>query len=223
MLRMMNRLAGLDEERMAKRVLRWDIELGGVGWVRDVLNICEVWGIPSPIGPYMTLFQYDLEPIQRIALREARGHWVESAQRMPKVRTYVQIRDFMDIGTLVLANLSRGQRSTMAKLLCGILPLEIEVGRFKNVPAERRFCTLCKTEEVENEVHFVFTCEKLQVERSGTLDILMHVDNDFEELTHIESLRKLISPGRIKTFAECLEHLYRFRQDVIYKPNSTRH
>ena len=127
MLRLMNRLARMDEGRMAKKILRWDIALGCVGWMRDILDICEMWGIPSPVGPYMTVYQYDLEPIQRIALRGARERWVEAAHRMPKLRTYVQIRDFMDIGILVQANLPRGQRSTMAKMLCGILPLEIEV------------------------------------------------------------------------------------------------
>ncbi len=41
---------------------------------------------------------------------------------------------------------------------CGILPLEIETGRWQNKPVEERICKVCESDEVENEFHFIFSC-----------------------------------------------------------------
>ena len=40
----------------------------------------------------------------------------------------------------------------------GILPLALEVGRFKNIPEEQRLCELCDLQEVDNESHFHLYC-----------------------------------------------------------------
>ena len=49
-------------------------------------------------------------------------------------------------------------RSALAKLRFGILPLEIEVGRFHDIPEYCRLCKLCDMQCVENERHFLFDC-----------------------------------------------------------------
>ena len=49
---------------------------------------------------------------------------------------------------------SKMSRSIFAQLRLGILPLEIETGRFRNIPSENRMCHFCKN-EVEDELHFV--------------------------------------------------------------------
>ena len=36
--------------------------------------------------------------------------------------------------------------------------LEIEIGRSKNIPAESRFCPICKSDNVEAEIHFLTEC-----------------------------------------------------------------
>ena len=40
----------------------------------------------------------------------------------------------------------------------GILPLNIETGRFRNQPIEQRICNLCELNEIEDELHFLFKC-----------------------------------------------------------------
>ena len=41
----------------------------------------------------------------------------------------------------------------------GVLPLEIETGRFKNIQPEERYCVLCKQDLVEDEKPFLCTCK----------------------------------------------------------------
>ena len=36
--------------------------------------------------------------------------------------------------------------------------LEIELGRFKNIPPEERYCRLCNLNQVEDKFHFIMSC-----------------------------------------------------------------
>ena len=48
----------------------------------------------------------------------------------PKLRTYVQVKDFDNLTCLVKSNMSRCKMSITAQFLCGILPCELAIGRF---------------------------------------------------------------------------------------------
>ena len=50
-----------------------------------------------------------------------------------------------------------GQRSAMACFRCGIVPINIELGRYVNVPADQRFCHVIDN-CIEDEVHTVVRC-----------------------------------------------------------------
>ena len=43
---------------------------------------------------------------------------------------------------------------------------EIEKGRHFNIPSDKRYCKLCKNDTVEDEIHFLLQCPKLEIERS---------------------------------------------------------
>ena len=36
--------------------------------------------------------------------------------------------------------------------------LEIELGRYKNIPAEERHCRICKSSQIEDEFYFIMCC-----------------------------------------------------------------
>ena len=55
-------------------------------------------------------------------------------------------------------NISRYKRSLFAQFRCGILPLQIEVGRYRDVPLCDRLCELCEEGSVEDEIHFLCEC-----------------------------------------------------------------
>jgi hypothetical protein len=50
--------------------------------------------------------------------------------------------------------------------------LEIEFGRYKNVPREERFCKYCDKRTVEDEFHFAFECNKYENLRNTSHNIL---------------------------------------------------
>ena len=101
-----------------------------------------------------------------------------------------------------LCLMTRFQRSTFAKVRCGILPIQIEVGRFRgqNVTVYEcdRICPICRT-AVESEIHFLFECPAYDVIRnefianigidplSNSVDKMKHCMN-LHQSTCIQSL-----------------------------------
>ncbi len=82
--------------------------------------------------------------------------WVNIA-RKPKFRTYVTFKDTNEVKRYVLSFMNRKHRSYLAQYRCGILPLEIETGRWQNKTMEKRICKVCESGKVENELHFIFS------------------------------------------------------------------
>ncbi len=54
--------------------------------------------------------------------------------------------------------MSRQHRSYLAQLRSGILPLQLEVGRWINKAVEEQLCLICNNGIVEDEEHFLFHC-----------------------------------------------------------------
>jgi hypothetical protein len=114
--------------------------------------------------------------------------WKTEVESKPKLRTDMEIKSNVDAKKYVLLNLTRKERSLLAQLRSGILPLMIETGRFRNIPKERRTCPVCASNEIEDEIHFLFNCKTYEIfgnefyhkitARFGTLDEL----NNFQKL-----------------------------------------
>ena len=87
---------------------------------------------------------------------------------MPKLRSYRLYKNEFKAESYVIMHLPKFERSLVAQLRAGILPLKLETGRFKNIKdeitgryrkieVEERICDFCKN-GVEDEVHFICCC-----------------------------------------------------------------
>ena len=63
--------------------------------------------------------------------------WRNTVQSKPKLRTYNQIKDSFETEEYVKYINNRRERSILAQFRCGILPLELETGRYRNIKANR--------------------------------------------------------------------------------------
>ncbi len=106
---------------------------------------------------YENLLEIDLTDFQQKLDIFAQEKWLESVYSKPKLRTYRKYKTELVPEDYVLRLMSRYHRSTFAKFRCGILPLAIEVGRYRGVKVEERICPLCKN-GVESETHFLLEC-----------------------------------------------------------------
>ncbi len=87
----------------------------------------------------------------------------------------------------------------MACLLCGILPLEVETGRFTDTKKELRFCKCCNGGKLEDEVHFLFHCDKFVEERKCLIDPLLDNSPETKGMYEYDKLKWLLDRTRVKT------------------------
>ena len=154
--------------------------------------------------------KYDLDAAYSAAKKFSQDRQWNEALSKRKLHSYV-----------VKANMKRGPCSLTGKLLCGILPLEIETARYKSkkdrIPPKKRLCKLCQKGVVKTEYHFLFSCAPLQAERSAFY--VKYVANlpEFMLMPDAMKVRWLLSKDRIKQFAELVEALYFKRRFILYK------
>ena len=83
--------------------------------------------------------------------------WCNKLVFKPKLRTYKMFKSHKYTENYVKFNLSCKERSMLAKFRMGVLPINIEVGRYRNISVDQRFCYNCVT-EIEDEIHFLLVC-----------------------------------------------------------------
>jgi len=82
----------------------------------------------------------------------------------PKLRQYVHFKSNYEMEPYINLVSNKFERSLIAKLRCGILQLNVELGRFNQTKLEDRLCKICKEGFVEDEIHFVCVCSKYRIE-----------------------------------------------------------
>ena len=71
--------------------------------------------------------------------------------------------------------------------LTGCLPIEIEHGRYCNIPWLERKCKLCNN-EVGDEIHFLLKCKALEAKRQACLNELKDLESELDPFKQINIL-----------------------------------
>jgi hypothetical protein len=72
--------------------------------------------------------------------------------------------------------------------------LEIELGRYKNIPRNHRHCKFCKT--VDDEFHFFLNCKVTDNIRPSFIDFMKTKYPHFKQLTSLEKLKIILNPDK---------------------------
>ena len=88
-------------------------------------------------------------------------------------------------------NLKRSQRSLIAKLRLGILPIRVETGRYNNTIRQERICLICNNGNIEDEYHVMFYCEVYKASRSTLLTYASQIEKDFRTFNDTQKLEFL--------------------------------
>ena len=118
---------------------------------------------------------------------------------------------------LIEKNLHRGLRSTIAKLLCGILPIELEVGRHVDLKPEQKICKLCKKQLVEDEMHFILCCGKFKDMRDNILKPLLVFNPETSNMSNHVNLSWIISKPILVESAPIIDAMVKERQNIAYE------
>ena len=179
------------------------------GWIDEVRVVAGLLYLP----PLSLDAVYSMEAIDAAMLRLSQDRWWESGITMPKLRTYVTFKSLEEPDMLVRSNLKRYGRILLAKLVSGIMPVEIETGCYVGTPREERLCKVCNCGKVEDEFRFLFSCIAYQLECSNYY--LSYVNNAFEDF--------MLSPDSVRVVWRTLStpvylwNLYREHREIFYK------
>ena len=113
-------------------------------------------------------------------------------------------------------NIPKFHRSLFAQLRAGILPLQIEKGRYRNIPISERLCIICNDGEIEDEIHFVCSCAAYSDFRSDLFSYARTQFSDFDDVDVITKFVLLMSNCHKQmitfTVKACLK-----RRSIIYR------
>ena len=158
----------------------------------------------------------DLDVAEAWLKKINREKWWLEAHTKPKLRTFVEIHDRGQTQTIVKRNLSRSQRSLITKLKCGVLPLALETGRFKDIDEELRQCIICTGNHVENEIHFLLKFKALkQTRKPFKAEFKKHID--FKRTPDHDIVKFMLSSDMLKLTCDMVEALYNKRNELMYK------
>ena len=71
----------------------------------------------------------------------------------------------------------------------------IEQGRYQivHLPREHRLCPLCNSNQVEDEIHFFFQCNKYSVQRKAFINQINRIIPDFDKKSSPESIKLIMN------------------------------
>ncbi len=137
---------------------------------------------------------------------------------MPNRRTYVKFKKRFEVEPYILSFMNRKRRSHLAQFRSGILPLQIEVGRWANKNVEDRLCLVCNEGLVEDEQHFIFHCNYYNLKRCDYFAHMTKSVPNFMNLIEDEKLHIFMFKENVQEFSKyiCNIYIYEMRQEKIF-------
>ena len=121
------RLHSMDENRLTKRVFMWDWNQGKTWshYVHYILRQCEIQ-IPENLSSVSVDRVFTLSIVEEKLFGKQKNIWAMKLSNQSKLQTYATYKYEYGVEPYVEANLSRSQRSLIARLRSGTLPLNVE-------------------------------------------------------------------------------------------------
>ena len=166
MLRFWNKLVDMDNNRTTKLLFNENLSLSNIKGAWSY-GMKKVFAEINMINSYEQMEPVCLNTAWALLHERFCERWKNEVHSKPKLRTYKLFKDVYSVEPYVLTFMNRKQRSFLAQLRCGILPLEIETGRWSGIAVENRICKLCNVGETEDELHFLFRCAHYIEERQA--------------------------------------------------------
>ena len=137
----------------------------------------------------------------------------KSGNKLRTYRTFKQnfcFEPYLNIG-------NREQKRLFSKFRLSDHCLEIELGRYKGLDANKRICQLCKN-AVEDEPHFLLNCPELNQERLEHLLCINNLYKNYKKLTEDNQFIWLMSAEDnfiIKKVYNMLQDLFKKRKFIM--------
>ena len=211
MMRHYHRLLNISNDRLIKKVFNWDKKLNENNristWFSEIKAIFYECGLTVLFDTGLNFDVKFTSDYMKLKYETIQANYLmDECKLLPKLRTFIMFKDFEREPVYVRKPLSFHNRTLIARIRLGCLPLRLETGRYSipRIPENERICILCAKDgvtEVESECHFLFDCNTYSEERTKWYNI-MNLPADFEVLPTPEKLKVILNePSNIKPTA----------------------
>ena len=101
---------------------------------------------------------------KQIHIDQYKQTWSSQLIESEKRRTFSNFKNSLQLESYFQL-LSNHEALTLCKFRTANFKLPVETGRYESVPYENRTCRLCTDDTTGSEVHYLFECRSLSVER----------------------------------------------------------
>ncbi len=213
MLRYWNRLQSTNDDRLLKKVYKWDKSMCKRNWSSEMKQIFNSLNLENC---FIYGNNVNVDDCRKELHNQYCERWQRDVMNIPKLRTFVEFKNTFQTEKYVTSILNRSQRSILAQFRCGILPLKIETGRFQDIPLEYRLCIMCDGDFLESESHFMLHCQKYSDLRWDMFQMAQTVFPNFMFEGDEAKLNMLMSDALVKDTAKYLHKSFQMRQSFIY-------
>ena len=213
-IRFWNRLITTEENRLIKTVFNIDYNVCKNNWCSELKSILCRIGLSDYYNNKLVINMN----LAELKIKQYYGSkWSTSVQQSPKLRTYKLFKDSFTTEYYIKLNLRKNERSLLAQLRCGILPLRIETGRYIGEKINDRLCLFCDSSQIESETHFVVTCDFYTRIRSDIFGELFDT-GAFVQLSLNNKLGYLMM-NHVRKLAKFIVKAYVVRRRALYPQN----
>ena len=110
-----------------------------------------------------------------------------------KLYLYSKLKSEIKLEDYLIKETNFKTRQLITKFRVSDHCLEIEIGRYKNIPREQRICKECN-KEVDDEYHFFLNCNNNRNLRTKFFNIIQLNNPDFSRYKPLEKLIFILNP-----------------------------
>ena len=184
----------MNKQRLPLKVLKY-MRNNNLGWVKRVKSIFLELDLDITSND---ISHIPLQTVKEHLVKKDTHQWKLSVASKPKLRTYALLKIHLKTELYVSLLIPKCKRSNFCQFRSGILPLAIETGRYRNVPADERLCEICNLNLVEDEIHFLCFCPRYQELRTELYQNVLSLDCLFPQYTATEKFRILMDDRFVK-------------------------
>ena len=212
MLRLWNKLRNMKNDRLPKMVFLWEYNLGLNNWCSEVEQILSDINCNEIFDD---MKECDLTECKTRLVNEYILNWETSKLNKPKLRSYNLFKERFGTENYVKYG-DKYIRSHTAQLRSGILPLNIELGRHRNIDLIDRKCTLCDLNEIEDEYHFICKCPVYKEFRDDMYSKCRDYNEHFDTLPDREKFVNIMKKSS-KSTGRFIVNSFEKRRKILYK------
>ncbi|CAB3993421.1 Hypothetical predicted protein [Paramuricea clavata] len=104
--------------------------------------------------------------------------WKHKLENSSKLTFYSTFKTDHNLENYLVFIKDPHKRRCLSRLRVSNHDLQIEIGRYQNIPREERLCKICNSGEVENETHLLLSCKAYEQSRANLRSSLENASSD---------------------------------------------